>query len=58
MWIHKGRELYNRSMKSFLPNNGIKLYRIMVSNMQHIMKENLMLQKSILAPYRIEFINT
>ena len=26
IWIDKGNELYNRSMKSFLQNNDIKMY--------------------------------
>ena len=26
MWVEKGREVYNRSMKSCLKNNGIEMY--------------------------------
>ena len=26
IWVEKGSEFYNRSMKSFLQNNGIEMY--------------------------------
>ena len=34
IWVDKGHKLYNRSMKSWLQDNNIKI-------IQHIMKENL-----------------
>ena len=41
IWVDKGSEFYNRSMKSWLE----KKYCI-----QHIMKENLLLLKYLLEP--------
>ena len=41
MWVDKGSEFYNRSMKSWLEKNDIE-------NIQHIMNENLLLLKDLL----------
>ena len=42
IWVDKGSEFYNRSMKSFLQKN----YKCI----QRIMKENLLLLKDLLEP--------
>ena len=41
IWVDKGSEFCNRSMKSSLPDNDVKC-------IQHIMKENLLLLKNLL----------
>ena len=41
IWVDKGSEFYNRSMKSWLEKNDIE-------NIQHIMNENLLLLKDLL----------
>ena len=43
IWVDKGNEFYDRSMKSFLQNNVQKCIR-------HILKENLLLLKDLLEP--------
>ena len=40
IWVDKGSEFYNRSMKSWLPDNDVEC-------IQHIMKENLLLLKNL-----------
>ena len=50
IWVDKGSEFYNKSMKLFLQNNDTEIYSIM--------KENLLLLKDSLKPSRIKFINT
>ena len=47
--VDKGCEFYNKSMKSCLLDNDIKMYST------H--KENLLLLKDLLDPYRIKFTN-
>ena len=42
-WVDKGREFYNKSMKSWLEKNDIEMYST-------IMKENLLLLKDSLEP--------
>ena len=41
IWVYKGGEFYNRSMKSWLEKNDIKC-------IQHIMTENLLLLRNLL----------
>ena len=47
--VDKGCEFYNKSMKSCLLDNDIKMYST------H--KENMLLLKDLLEPYRIKFTN-
>ena len=43
IWVNKGSKYYNRSMKPWLVDNGIKC-------IQHIMKQKLLLLKDLLEP--------
>ena len=43
LWVDKGSEFYNRSMKSWLE-------KMIQKRIQHIMKENLLLLKDSLEP--------
>ena len=43
MWVDKGNEFYNRSMKSWWKDNDLEV-------IQHIMKEHLFLLKDLLEP--------
>ena len=45
-WVDKGSKFYNRSMKPCLEKNDLK-------STQHIMKENLLLLKDSLEPWKI-----
>ena len=49
IWGDKGSEFYNTSMESWLHDNDIKI--------QHIVKENLLLLKDLVEPYRTKFAN-
>ena len=48
IWIDKGSQFFNRSMKSFLGNNDIDMYSMHV----------LLLLKYLLEPLRIKFVDT
>ena len=50
IWVDKGSEFYNRSMKLWLEKDNTEMY-------QHIMKENLLLLKDLLGLWKIKFIN-
>ena len=52
MWLDKGSEFYNRSMKSWLQDND--WYRNVFNK---ITKENLLLLKDLLEPQRTKFTN-
>ena len=47
IWIDKGSQFFNRSMKSFLGNNDIDMYSMHV----------LLLLKDLLEPLRIKFVD-
>ena len=47
IWIDKGSQFFNRSMKSFLGNNNIDMYSMHV----------LLLLKDLLEPLRIKFVD-
>ena len=51
IWVDKGSEFYNRSMKSWLEKMTWKC-------IQRIMRGNLLLLKDSLEPWKIKFINT
>ena len=51
IWVDKGSELYNGSMKSWLEKNNIEMY-----STHH--GESLSLLKDWLDPWKTEFINT
>ena len=50
IWVDKGSEFYNRSMKLWLEKDNTEMY-------QYIMKENLLLLKDLLGLWKIKFIN-
>ena len=52
IWVAKGSEFCNRSIKSWLEKNGIW------KCIQRIMNKNLLLLKDSLEPSKIKFINT
>ena len=51
IWVDKGSEFYNRSMKSFLQNNDIEY-------IQHITKGNLSWLKDLLELQKMKIIDT
>ena len=56
IWVDKGSEFYNKSMKSWLEQNDIEMYSTECN--QFIMKENLLLLEDSLEPSKIKYINT
>ena len=46
IWIDKGSEFYNRSIKSWLEKNAVEMYST------HKIKKNLLLLKDLLGPQR------
>ena len=50
IWVDKGSEFCNRSMKSFLQNDNIEMYLT-------TMKKNLLLLKGLLESERTKFIS-
>ena len=56
IWVDKGSEFYNKSMKSWLEQNDIEMYSTECN--EFIMKENLLLLEDSLEPSKIKYINT
>ena len=51
IWVDKGREFCNRSVKPWLE-------KMLQKCIEHTMKENLLLLKDSLEPWKMKFINT